>query len=93
MVHILKNKNLEVHIDLPLENYQLSRFDWTGKIVSVKFKGVDVVGTERLNSDDDNRFGKGFYNEFGIETPVGFDDCEEGDWFPKIGVGLLKKRG
>jgi len=93
MVHILKNKNLEIRIDLPLENYQLSRFDWTGKIVSVKFKGVDVAGTERLNSEDDNSFGKGFYNEFGIETPVGFDECEEGEWFPKIGVGLLKKEG
>jgi len=93
MVHILKNKNLEIHIDLPLDNYKLSRFDWTGKIVSVKFKGIDVVGSERLNSEDDNNFGKGFYNEFGIETPVGFDDCEEGDWFPKIGIGLLKKEG
>lgn len=93
MTHVLKNKNLEVHIDLPLENYQLSRFDRTGKITAVKFKGVDVAGTERLNSDDENRFGKGFYNEFGIETPVGFNECGEGDWFPKIGVGLLKKEG
>jgi len=93
MTFILKNKNLEIHIDKPLENYRLSRFDWTGKIVTVKFKDVDITGTEKLNRDDDISFGKGFYNEFGIETPVGFDECEEGDWFPKIGVGLLKKEG
>ncbi len=93
MTHVLKNENLEIHIDLPLGNYQLSRFDWTGKITAVKFKGVDVAGSERLDCEDENRFGKGFYNEFGIETPVGFDECVEGEWFPKIGVGLLKKEG
>jgi len=93
MAHILKNKNLEIYIDLPLENYQLSRFDWTGKITAVKFKGVCVSGSERLECEDENRFGKGFYNEFGIETPVGFDECKEGEWFPKIGVGSLKKDG
>tara|TARA_R110001583_G_scaffold50403_3_gene157351 strand:+ start:21429 stop:22364 length:936 start_codon:yes stop_codon:yes gene_type:complete len=93
MTHVLKNKNLEVHIDLPLESYQLSRFDWTGKITAVKFKGVYVSGSERLDCEDENKFGKGFYNEFGIETPIGFDECEEGEWFPKIGVGLLKKEG
>ncbi|MGZ2370330.1 hypothetical protein ACXR6G_11120 [Ancylomarina sp. YFZ004] len=93
MTHVLKNKNLEVHIDLPLDNYQLSRFDWTGKITSLIYKGVSVSTIERMNEDEEDNFGKGFYNEFGIETPVGFDDCEEGDWFPKIGVGLLKKDG
>jgi len=93
MTHILKNKNLEVHIDLPLDNYQFPRFDWTGKIKVVKYKSICISGLERLDVEDETRFGKGFYNEFGIETPVGFDDCEEGDWFPKIGVGLLKKEG
>jgi len=93
MSHILKNKNLEIHINFPLGSYKFSRFDWTGKITVVKFKGVDVAGNERLNCDNDNCFGKGFYNEFGIETPVGFDECEEGEWFHKIGVGLLKKEG
>ncbi len=93
MTHVLKNKNLEIHIDLPMENYNLPRFDWTGKIVSVKFKGIDVAGTERLDVEDDDRFGKGFYNEFGIEMPIGFEEIKEGEWFPKIGVGLLKKEG
>jgi hypothetical protein len=93
MTHILKNKNLEIHIDLPLENYNFSRFDWTGKITSVKYKDIPVSGIERTDIEDDNKHGKGFYNEFGIEIPVGYNEAKEGEWFPKIGVGLLKKQG
>jgi hypothetical protein len=91
MTYVLKNKNLEIQIDLPLTNYNFSRFDWTGKIVSVKYKGVPVSGVEKLNDEDDTKSGKGFYNEFGIEAAIGFNETNEGDWFHKIGVGLLKK--
>jgi len=35
--------------------------------------------------------GKGFYNEFGIDTALGFKEAKIGGWFHKIGVGLLKK--
>jgi hypothetical protein len=93
MTHILKNKNLEIQIDLPFTNYNFSRFDWAGKIVSVKYKGISVSGVEKLNDEDDTKSGKGFYNEFGIEAPVGYNEINNGDWFHKIGVGLLKKDG
>jgi hypothetical protein len=91
MAHILKNKDLEIHIDLPLENYNFSRFDWTGKIVKVKFQDVSVSSSEKTECENDNHFGKGFYNEFGIDSALGFDEAEIGGWFQKIGVGLLKK--
>ena len=91
--HIIKNKNLEIHVDLPLDNYNFSRFDWTGKIRAVKFKNVYMSGFEKLEGNNDLIDGKGFYNEFGIEIPVGFDEIKEGDWFHKIGVGILKKNG
>lgn len=91
MPHILKNKRLEIQIDLPHENYCSSRFDWTGKITSVKFDGIQLAGVEQLNSEDQNEFGKGFYNEFGIDTALGYDEAVIGGWFHKIGVGLLKK--
>jgi hypothetical protein len=93
MTHILKNKNLELRIDLPLANYNFSRFDWTGKIVSVRFKNVVISGSEKMNRDDDHQYGKGFYNEFGIDEALGYAETMEGDWFHKIGVGLLKKEG
>ncbi|MFZ4522572.1 MAG: hypothetical protein ACOYNC_12760 [Bacteroidales bacterium] len=91
MTHVLENKNLEIRIDLPLTNYTFSRFDWTGKIVSVRYKNIEISGVERINADDDDKCGKGFYNEFGINTAIGYDETMEGDWFHKIGVGLLKK--
>lgn len=91
MAHLLKNKDLELHIDFPLENYNFSRFDWTGKITGVKFKGIPLTSVEDPNGGNQNHLGKGFYNEFGIETALGFEETKIGDWFHKIGVGLLKK--
>ena len=91
MAHILKNKNLEIHIDFPHENYNFSRFDWTGKIVKVNFNDVPISTVESFNCENENYVGKGFYNEFGIDSALGFDDAQIGEWFHKIGVGLLKK--
>ncbi|PKQ64007.1 hypothetical protein BZG02_07695 [Labilibaculum filiforme] len=93
MQHILKNKNLEICIDMPLANYQFSRFDWTGKITAVTFKGIPVSTHEKMDGDKENIYGKGFYNEFGIEMPIGFDEINEGEYFSKIGVGALQKEG
>lgn len=93
MPHVLKNEELEVHIDLPEENYRRSRFDWTGKIVDVRYKGRSVAGVEIADVPEGQFCGRGFYNEFGIDMPVGYDDIKEGEWFHKIGVGLLKKEG
>ena len=91
MPHLLQNKTLKIVVDLPLENYRLARFDWTGKIVSVKFGGTEVSGQEKAGDKNHVQLGKGFYNEFGIDRPVGFEATEIGGWFHKIGVGLLKK--
>lgn len=91
MPHILKNKNLEIHIDLPQENYNSSRFDWTGKIVKVKFQNIHLSGIERPDCENEHYFGKGFYNEFGIDSALGYNETDIGGWFHKIGVGLLKK--
>jgi hypothetical protein len=91
MGHLLKNQNIEIEIDLPFENYQFSRFDWTGKITNVKFKQISLTNIENIDAADVNVLGKGFYNEFGIETPLGFDETKIGEKFHKIGVGLLKK--
>ncbi len=91
MPEILKNENLEIQIDLPFENYSMTRFDWTGKIVDVKFQGIRLAGIERTDSVIANHFGRGFYNEFGINTALGYEEAQIGGWFHKIGVGLLKK--
>jgi hypothetical protein len=91
MPHILQNENIELHIDHPTENYNHARFDWTGKIVELKYKGISVAGYEKEGAGSNEYKGKGFYNEFGIDNPIGFSECKEGEWFHKIGVGLLQK--
>lgn len=91
MPHLLKNNNLEIHIDLPDENYNFSRFDWSGKIAAVKFKKIPLTTAERTDIVNDAAFGKGFYNEFGMDAALGFEETAIGDWFHKIGVGVLKK--
>ncbi|MHC1707321.1 MAG: hypothetical protein AB9842_07335 [Bacteroidales bacterium] len=93
MTHVLKNSKLEIHIDLPLSNYHFSRFDWTGKITHVRYKDILISGVENIGNKDDNKSGKGFYNEFGIHRAIGYDSIPEGEWFHKIGIGLLKKEG
>jgi len=60
MTYILKNKNLEIHIDAPLENYNFSRFDWTGKIVKVKCHDIDFASSENLDGKEAHKFGRGF---------------------------------
>ena len=91
MAHILKSNSLKVAIDLPLENYKGSRFDWSGKISSIRFKDLPLTTIEDTGSKDVNFLGKGLYNEFGITNPVGYNETPKGGWFHKIGVGLLKK--
>ncbi|MFK7920887.1 MAG: hypothetical protein AB8H47_02975 [Bacteroidia bacterium] len=92
MPHRIRNKQLEVLIDLPHENYAGARFDWSGKIAEVKFNGEFISGVELLASKAGDNYGRGFYNEFGIESPLGFSETKRGDWFHKIGVGLLQKK-
>ena len=92
MTHIIKNNTLEIAVDLPLENYEGSRFDWSGKISSVRFENLPLTTIEDTESKDVDFLGKGLYNEFGITSPVGFEEAPVGGWFHKIGVGLLKKQ-
>ena len=91
MAYVLKNKKLEIYVDAPSENYNCTRFDWTGKISKVRFQNISVTTVENTNLINTACFGKGFYNEFGIDTPLGFHETAIGGWFHKIGIGLLKK--
>ena len=59
----------------------------------MKFQNISLSGHESADVRNENHFGKGFYNEFGIDNALGFDEAKSGEWFHKIGVGLLKKEG
>ncbi|MBO6795450.1 MAG: hypothetical protein JJ895_16210, partial [Balneolaceae bacterium] len=91
MIYKLISNLLEVSIDHPLANYRNSRFDWTGKISEVKFRGMPLTTTEKPVGMQEHLFGKGLYNEFSMDTALGFEEADIGGWFHKIGVGLLQK--
>ena len=89
---ILKNSQIELLVDLPKENYKGPRFDYSGKIVNLKYQEISLSGSETGKVEVNQNTGKGFYNEFGIDLPLNFDKTPVGGWFHKIGVGLLKKQ-
>lgn len=86
----LKKGHCKLLIEEPQEGYKGARFDWTGKLVQFWWKGIPFCTTEKSNGSSKKQ-GRGFFNEFGITDPVGYEVCEVGGHFPKIGVGLLQK--
>ncbi len=91
MPHTLQNDTISLKLMLAGEHYRGTRFDWSGGIVSLQFEGIELAGIEDPDRKNEAGIGRGFYNEFGIESPVGFEETAIGDYFHKIGVGLLKK--
>lgn len=88
----LKNGLLVVDIEQPEEVYLGSRFDQLGKIVQVSNSlGYQYLSRESMDPNTKLALGKGLFGEFGIDMPIGYDTCQIGDYFPKPGVGLLKK--
>lgn len=94
MAIVLKKGTIRLVAEKAGEKYRGCRFDRNGTVVSARWRGVELLSDEmprfRRNR---RRFGRGLHNEFGIKRAVGFDDCAVGEWFPKIGVGWLRKDG
>lgn len=83
------NQRLSVVLEAPGAVYTASRFDWTTQVVQVTLDGVPFLTREKTT--DDPLQGWGLAGEFGISTPVGFEDCPVGELFPKVGVGMLRR--
>jgi hypothetical protein len=88
---VLKNNRICVEIARPGSIYQGSRFDWTGWIINVTLDGKHTFTAHESEHSGVGSGGSGLCNEFGLLTPLGYDDCAPGEAFPKIGVGLLTK--
>jgi len=92
MSFTISNENIELKLETAGEIYRFSRFDWNGLISSIKYKHIEILGQEKpCFQRNPKKFGRGLHNEFGINTCIGYEDCEVGQWFPKIGTGWLKK--
>ncbi|NLI57254.1 MAG: hypothetical protein GX387_01830 [Clostridium sp.] len=88
---ILKNNRLKVEIDYPGNNYNGSRFDWTGFVTSVCLDDKYLFCTKESLVPGEGSGGVGLCNEFGIHTPIGYDLAKPGEKFHKLGVGLLTR--
>lgn len=86
-----------VRLDLYLPDaekgfYRSTRFDWSGMIRRVEYKGHVFFGPWKEKHDPlgtDDVIGPA--EEFGMDRPLGYSDAQVGQTFIKIGVGELQK--
>lgn len=92
-MRFLENSLLKIGYELPGEAYRGTRFDWGSAVVAIELAGGHSFGSAEYTSDDARYLdgGRGLFCEFGINAPIGYDDCAPGDWFPKLGVGFLRR--
>lgn len=88
--HYLSNERLIVEL-ADVQWPRRPRFDRTGFITQVTLKDHNRTYCAYELDTPDPDAGGGLCGEFGIMKPVGYGDAEPGEWFPKLGVGLLKK--
>jgi hypothetical protein len=89
---IIKSDRLVVEIaDPDSDVYTRTRFDWTGFITQVTLDGKHTFCRLETEEPKQGTGGIGLCNEFGTSKPVGYDDAQVGEQFPKIGVGLLTR--
>lgn len=86
----IASHRLAVDFAAPATVYRGSRFDWTGFVTQVTLDGSTRFCVPEA-TDGTGTGGWGLSNEFGILEPVGFEDARPGEWFPKLGVGLLRR--
>ena len=86
----LKNNRLTVNF-ATREEYSGPRFDQVGMIKSVTLDDTHSFHSKESLISGEGSNGQGFYNEFGLEEPIGYDDILKGEKFLKIGVGSLTK--
>lgn len=87
----LKNSRLNVEIAQPGTFYKGSRFDWTAFITKVVLDGKFSFCVPESLIPEQGSGGYGICNEFGITTPIGYDEAKPGEKFPKLGTGLLTR--
>ena len=75
--------------------YRDSRFDWSGMVDQVRFKGHTFFHDHNMKVYQPS-FGRGIAEEFSmgisdLPGPLGYQNAQAGQGFLKIGVGVLEK--
>ena len=68
------------------------RFDHFGCVKQIKYGNREFLSEEKTPILYQNK-GVGICSEFSASSPIGFDEAGQGDWFVKIGCGIMKKSG
>jgi len=72
--------------------YRGSRFDWSGLVAQVEYKGRTYFGELKRPHDPlVHDHAVGTCEEFGMESGLGYDEAAPGETFIKIGIGRLEK--
>ena len=87
---VLKSKDLEVKILLDW-GYDRSRYDWGGTVGQVTMNGHTFLSKELNSSGGVGLGGVGLTNVFEWRDTTLYDAASIADFFPLLGVGLLKK--
>src|ERR1035437_5374993 len=89
----IANGSIQARLYLPDTEkgyYRATRFDWSGVIPSLEYKGHTYFGQWFPQYDPKvNDSIQGPVEEFAV--PLGWDDAQPGGTFVKVGVGALKK--
>jgi hypothetical protein len=88
---VLQSDHLTIEIAQPGSVYSGTRFDWTSFITQVTLDGTHTFCVPESLEPGQGSGGVGLCNEFGIEEPIGYDEAQPGDPFPKLGIGLLAR--
>ncbi|MDP5275151.1 hypothetical protein [Chengkuizengella axinellae] len=88
---ILQNDKLKVNIAKPGAFQKGSRFDWTGYITQVTLNDKHTFCVPETYEPERGTEGQGLCNEFGIFTPIGYEEASVGEQFPKLGIGNLTR--
>lgn len=98
----ISNRAIKAKIMLPDSDrgyYRGSRFDWSGVVASLEYKGHDFFGVwfphydPRLNDAITGPVEEFRSGNTPQGTAIGYDEAKVGGRFLKIGVGVLKKTG
>jgi hypothetical protein len=87
----LKSDRLSIEIAYPGTVYSGSRFDWNGFITGIVLDKKHSFCVPESPIPGQGSGGFGLCNEFGIETPIGYDAAKPGEKFLKLGTGLLTR--
>lgn len=80
-----------MEIAAPGTVYRGCRFDWSGFVTQVTLDGRHTFCAPESLEPGHGTGGAGLCSEFSTSRPLGFDETRPGDWFPKLGVGLLQR--